>query len=115
MGATSFANFLPKEFASTDAIDDMVERIGLDADSTRDQPLEFWHYITSQQGAKFPSTFATGSVPYTVLSFQPKGIDSLAETLANRGYRAAEITKLLGGTGWASLSGCGTSSPPRLD
>ena len=118
VGATSFANFLPKGFDSTvedfvDAIDDMVERIGLDhvaigTDSTHDQPLEFWHYIVSQQGTKFPSTFADGSVPYTELSFQPKGIDSpaefpnLAEALANRGYRAEEITKLLGGN-WMSL------------
>ena len=118
VGATSFANFLPKGFDSTvedfvDAIDDMVERIGIDhvaigTDSTHDQPLEFWHYIVSQQGTKFPSTFADGSVPYTELSFQPKGIDSpaefpnLAEALANRGYRAEEITKLLGGN-WMSL------------
>jgi membrane dipeptidase len=118
VGATSFANFLPQGFDSTvedfvDAIDDMVERIGLDhvaigTDSTHDQPLEFWHYIVSQQGTKFPSTFADGSVPYTELSFQPKGIDSpaefpnLAEALANRGYRAEEITKLLGGN-WMSL------------
>ena len=118
VGATSFANFLPKEFDSTvedfvDAIDDMVERIGIDhvaigTDSTHDQPLEFWHYIVSQQGTKFPSTFADGSVPYTELSFQPKGIDSpaefpnLADALAKRGYRAEEITKLLGGN-WMSL------------
>ena len=118
VGATSFANFLPKGFDSTvedfvDAIDDMVERIGIDhvaigTDSTHDQPLEFWHYIASQQGTKFPSTFADGSVPYTELSFQPKGIDSpaefpnLAEALAKRGYRAEEITKLLGGN-WMSL------------
>jgi membrane dipeptidase len=118
VGATSFANFLPKGFDSTvedfvDAIDDMVERIGLDhvaigTDSTHDQPLEFWHYIVSQQGTKFPSTFADGSVPYTELSFQPRGIDSpaefpnLAEALANRGYKAEEIAKLLGGN-WMSL------------
>ncbi len=118
VGATSFAPFLPRGFDSTvedfvDAIDDMVERIGLDhvaigTDSTHDQPLEFWHYITSQQGTKFPSTFADGSLPYTELSFQPKGIDSpaefpnLAEALANRGYGAEDITKLLGGN-WMSL------------
>ena len=118
VGATSFANFLPKGFDSTvedfvDGIDDMVERIGIDhvaigTDSTHDQPLEFWHYIVSQQGTKFPSTFADGSVPYTELSFQPKEIDSpaefpnLAEALANRGYRAEEIAKLLGGN-WMSL------------
>lgn len=118
VGATSFANFLPRGFDSTvedfvDAIDDMVERVGIDhvaigTDSTHDQPLEFWHYIGSQQGTKFPSTFADGSVPYTELSFQPKGIDSpaefpnLAEALVNRGYSAEDITKLLGGN-WLNL------------
>ena len=118
VGATSFANFLPRGFESTvedfvDAIDDMVQRIGIDhvaigTDSTHDQPLQFWHYIGSQQGTRFPSTFADGSVPYTELSFQPKGMASpsefpnLAETLAKRGYRAEEITKLLGGN-WMKL------------
>ena len=118
VGATSFANFLPKGFDSTvedfvDAIDDMVERIGIDhvaigTDSTHDQPLEFWHYISSQQGTKFPSTFADGSIPYTELSFQPKGIDSpaefpnLADALANRGYGGEDIARLLGGN-WMSL------------
>ena len=112
VGATSYAHFLPKGFDSTvedfvDAIDDMVERVGIDhvaigTDSTHDQPLEFWHYIGSQQGTKFPSTFADGSVPYTELSFQPKGIDSpaefpnLAEALVNRGYSAEDITKAVG-------------------
>ena len=118
VGATSFANFLPRGFDSTvedfvDAIDDMVERIGIEhvaigTDSTHDQPLEFWHYISSQQGTKFPSTFADGSIPYTELSFQPKGIDSpaefpnLADALANRGYSGEDITRLLGGN-WMSL------------
>ncbi len=118
VGATSFVNFLPKAFASTvedfvDAIDNMVERIGIDhvaigTDSTHDQPLEFWHYISSQQGTKFPSSFADGSIPYTELSFQPKGIDSpaefpnLADVLANRGYSSEDITKLLGGN-WMNL------------
>ncbi len=118
VGATSYAHFLPKGFDSTvedfvDAIDDMVERVGIDhvaigTDSTHDQPLEFWYYIGSQQGTKFPSTFADGSVPYTELSFQPKGIDSpaefpnLAEALVNRGYSAEDITKLLGGN-WMNL------------
>ena len=118
VGATSFANFLPKAFDSTvedfvHAVDDMVERIGIGhvaigTDSTHDQPLEFWHYISSQQGTKFPSTFADGSIPYTELSFQPKGIDSpaefpnLADALANRGYSGVDITKLLGGN-WMNL------------
>ena len=95
------------------AIDDIVERVGIDhvaigTDSTHDQPLEFWHFIASQQGTKFPSTFADGSVPYTEVSFQPRGKATLAEfpdvadALANRGYNAGEITKLLGGN-WMRL------------
>ncbi len=89
VGATSYTPFLPKGYDSTledfvDALDNMVERIGLDhvaigTDSTHDQPLEFWHFIVSQQGTKFPSTFADGSVPYTEINFQPKGIDTPAE------------------------------------
>ena len=120
VGATSFATFLPNGFDSTvedfvDAIDDMVDRIGIEhvaigTDSTHDQPLEFWHYIGSQQGTKLPSTFSDGSLPYTELSFQPKGIESpsefpnLAGALANRGYSAEEITRLLGGN-WMNLFG----------
>ncbi|MCY3764572.1 MAG: membrane dipeptidase [Gemmatimonadetes bacterium] len=118
VGATSYTPFLPNGYETTvedfvDAIDDMVERIGIDhvaigTDSTHDQPLEFWHFIASQQGTKFPSTFADGSIPYTEVSFQPKGMATLAEFpnvadgLANRGYNAGEITKLLGGN-WIRL------------
>ena len=118
VGATSFASFLPKTFDSTvedfvDAIDDMVQRIGIDhvaigTDSTHDQPLEFWHYLVSQQGTKYPATFADTTVPYTELSFQPKGIDSpaefpnLADALLHRGYGAEDITRLLGGN-WMNL------------
>ena len=118
VGATSYTPFLPKGYETTvedfvDAIDDMVERVGIDhvaigTDSTHDQPLEFWHFIASQQGTKFPSTFADGSVPYTEVSFQPRGMATLAEfpnvadALANRGYNAGEITKLLGGN-WMRL------------
>ena len=112
IGTTSFAQFLPAQFKSTledfvDAIDDMVQRIGIDhvavgTDSTQDQPLSFWHYITSQQGTKYPSTFANPSLPYDELPFQPKGMSCpaefphLAEALLNRGYPARDILKVLG-------------------
>ena len=118
VGACSFAPFLPKGHESTiedfvDAIDNMVERIGIDhvgigTDNTQDQPIEFWHYIAAQQGTKFPSTFADGSVPYTELCFQPKGMETpaqfpnLAEALRNRGYSEEETQKLLGGN-WLRL------------
>ncbi|MFP6645698.1 MAG: membrane dipeptidase, partial [Candidatus Latescibacterota bacterium] len=109
---------LPRGFDSTvedfvDAIDDMVQRIGIDhvaigTDSTHDQPLEFWHYLTSQQGTKYPSTFADPTVPYTELSYQPKGMESpvefpnLADALMNRGYSSEDILKLLG-RNWMDL------------
>ena len=112
VGATSFALFLPARFDSTiedfvDAIDDMVQRIGIDhvavgTDATQDQPLSFWHYITSQQGTKYPSTFADPSLAYDELQFQPKGMSSpaefphLAEALLGRGYTIQDIVKILG-------------------
>ena len=118
VGATSFVPFLPSQHDSTvedfvDAIDNMVERIGIDhvavgTDSTHDQPMEFWHYLAAQQGTKYPSTYAKVGVPYTDMSFQPKGIDSpaefpnLADALMNRGYGAEDIRKLLGGN-WLDL------------
>jgi membrane dipeptidase len=113
VGATPFCNFLPTRFDSTledyiDAVDDMVQRIGIDhvavgTDSTHAQPLSFWHYIAAQQGTKYPSTFAPTDLDYLNLSFQPKGLDTpaqfpnLAEALLRRGYSAADTVKILGG------------------
>ena len=118
VGASSFANFLPNGFESTiedfvDAIDDMVQRIGIDhvaigTDATEDQPLEFWEYIGAQQGTRYPSKFVDPAVPYMDLNFQPTGFrgpaefPNLSEALANRGYGAENIVKLLGGN-WMSL------------
>jgi membrane dipeptidase len=113
VGATPFCNFLPTRFDSTledyiDAVDDMVQRIGIDhvavgTDSTHDQPLSFWHYIAAQQGTKYPSTFAPTDLDYLNLSFQPKGLDTpaqfpnLSEALLRRGYSTADTVKILGG------------------
>ena len=118
VGACSFAPFLPTGHESTvsdfiDAIDDMVQRIGIDhvgigTDNTQEQPLPFWHYIAAQQGTKFPSTFADGSVPYEELSFQPIGMETpakfpvMAEALLNRGYSRDDALKILGGN-WLRL------------
>ena len=113
VGASSYCNFLPTRFESTvedyvDAIDDMVERIGIDhvgvgTDTTQDQPLSFWHYITSQQGTKYPSTFLSDtSLGYEERRFQPKGMETpdefpnLTEALMNRGYSSEDIAKILG-------------------
>ena len=118
VGACSFVPFLPNGHDSTvedyvDAIDDMVQRIGIDhvgigTDNTQDQPLEFWHYIAAQQGTRFPSTFADGSVPYTELCFQPQGMETpaelpkLAEVLLDRGHTGEDAVKILGGN-WLRL------------
>ncbi|MBV7340204.1 dipeptidase [Chloroflexi bacterium TSY] len=118
VGACSFAPFLPKGFDSTidnfvDAIDDMVQRIGIDhvgigTDNTQDQLLSFWRYIGSQQGTKFPSTFSDTILRYDELVFQPKGMETpakfpnLADALINRGYKPADVTKILGGN-WLRL------------
>ena len=112
VGASSFCNFLPTRFDSTiedyvNAIEDMVERVGIDhvavgTDTTQDQPPSFWRYINSQQGTKYPSSFADTSLRHEELIFQPKGMErpdefpNLAEALLNRGYSADEITKILG-------------------
>ena len=113
VGACSFTPFLPTKFESTiddylDAIDDLVDRIGIDhvavgTDNTQDQPLSFWHYIASQQGTRFPSTFSDPSVNYLENSFQPKGLEgpeqfpNLAGSMMNRGYQEEDILKVLGG------------------
>ena len=118
VGACSFAIFLRGGFDSTiddfvDAIDDLVQRIGIDhvaigTDTTQDQPLSFWHYIVSQQGTKYPSTFSDTSLSYDELVFQPKGMETPAEfphltdALVNRGYKPQDITKILGGN-WLRL------------
>ena len=118
IGATPFVNFLPNSFDSTvvdfvDALDDMIHRVWIDhvsigTDSTHDQPLEFWHYIASQQGTKYPSTFSPTGLNYLESSFQPKGIENpvefpyLADALVNRGYGKEDIEKLLGGN-WMIL------------
>ncbi len=118
VGACSFANFLPTGFDSTiddfvDAIDDMVQRVGIDhvgigTDNTQDQPLPFWHYLVSQQGTKYPATFADTSLRYDELVFQPKGMETPAEfpnlvgALINRGYESEDITKIIGGN-WLRL------------
>ena len=118
IGACSFCPFLPTGFDSTvedyvNAIDDMVERIGIDhvaigTDTTQDQPLSFWHYISAQQGTKYPSTFTNTAWRYEELSFQPKGMEkpdefpNLATALMDRGYNTADLLKILGGN-WLRL------------
>ena len=112
VGAAAIAAFLPTRFESTladyvDAIDGLVERVGIDhvgigTDFTQDQPESFWRYIHSQQGTKFPSVFTNPSIRYTQVRMYPSGFETpdafpnLAEALMNRGYTPNDITKILG-------------------
>ena len=118
IGATSITSFLPTQFESTledyvDAIDDMVERVGIDhvgvgTDFTQDQPTSFWEYIGAQQGTKYPSTFVNPDVRYDQLPMSPKGFEvpdkfpDLGAALLKRGYKPDEVTKILGGN-WLRL------------
>lgn len=118
IGSTSFANFMPKKFESTiedyvDAIDDLVERVGIDhvgigTDFTQDQPESFWRYIGSQQGTKWPSSFVKSTANFEQFEESPIGMETpeklpnLATTLSNRGYGDVDVRKILGGN-WLRL------------
>ena len=113
IGATAIGSFLPTQFESTledyvDAIDDMVERVGIDhvgfgTDFTQDQPKSFWQYIGAQQGTKYPSTFVDPSVQVDEVTLYPKGLErpdelpNLAGALIKRGYTTEDVIKILGG------------------
>ena len=118
VGATCITSFLRTRAESTledyiDAIDHLVELVGVDhvgigTDFTQDQPSSFWTYIGSQQGTKFPSTFADGSVDHAKVDFYPKGLETpgqmpnIAVALTGRGYREDDVVKVLGGN-WLRL------------
>lgn len=118
VGATAFNMFLPSGRESSiddfvDAIDDLVQRIGVDhvgfgTDFTQDQPQSFWNYIGSQQGSKLPSTFYEEAPGYAALAHAPNGLETpdklpnLADALSRRGYKASDISLLLGGN-WLRL------------
>ena len=112
VGATAIASFLRTQFESTledfvDAIDDMVERIGIDhvafgSDFTQDQPTSFWRYIGSQQGTKYPAIFTRQGIRYDLMDLYPTDLETpdklsnLAEALDKRGYSSEDIGKILG-------------------
>ena len=113
VGATAITSFLRTREASTledyvDAIDHMVELIGIDhvgvgTDFTQDQPQQFWRYIGSQQGTKYPATFTDPAVNFNEVQLYPIGLETpdempnLATALLQRGYGADDIAKILGG------------------
>jgi membrane dipeptidase len=120
VGATAIRTFLRRGLDSTLddyvlAIDALVEIVGIDhvgigTDYTQDQPEGFWRYISSQQGTRFPSSFADESARYHEMDLYPDGLETpdklhnLVGPLAQRGYSEADIAKLLGGN-WLRLFG----------
>ena len=119
IGSTCIRTFLRNSFSSTlvdylEAIDHLVDMVGVDhvaigTDHTQDQPDEFWRYIGSQQGTKFPSTFTqVDEKPKPWRDLYPDELETpaqlpvMSETLLNRGYSDEDVRKILGGN-WLRL------------
>ena len=108
IGANAFPPFLRNGFESTvsdyaDAIDDLVERVGIDhvgigTDFTQDQSATFFEWLFSQQGTKPRER----PVAYPDPLVHPEGMEtpdklsSVAIELAGRGYSDADLRKVLG-------------------
>ena len=116
IGANAFPPFLRHGFESTiqdyvDAIDDLVERVGIDhvgigTDYTQNQPKAFFDWIFSQQGTKLMDV--SDAYPENLLHpagmETPDSLSNVAVELRNRGYGPEDITKVLGGN-WLRLFG----------
>lgn len=114
IGANAFPPFLRNGFESTlvdyvDAIDDLVERVGIDhvgigTDYTQNQPKEFFDWIFSQQGTKRMDV--SDAYPENLLHPEgmetPDSLGNVAAELRTRGYRDEDIAKVLGGN-WLRL------------
>ncbi len=109
IGANAFPPFLPNGFQATiqdyvDAIDDLVERVGIDhvgigTDYTQEQPKEFLDVLMSFQGKRFnprrldyPDTVVHPTDMET-----PDKLSNVASELLSRGYRKEDVAKILGG------------------
>ena len=115
VGANAFPPFLRNEWKSTlsdyvDAIDDLVERIGIDhvgigTDYTQDQSREFFRWLLSRQGT-IPQEEWLASFPDPVVHpagmETPDKLSAVAEELRARGYRDEDMEKVLGGN-WLRL------------
>ena len=114
IGANAFPPFLRNGFESTihdyvDAIDDLVERVGIDhvgigTDYTQNQPKAFFDWIFSQQGTKLMDV--SDAYPENLLHPSgmetPDSLSNVATELQGRGYRSEDIEKVLGGN-WLRL------------
>ena len=116
VGATAWPPFLRRGWESPivdfgDAIEDMVERIGIDhvgigTDYTQEQSSSWFDVLMSQQGTKFSER----RLEYPDLPKHPKGIETpdklsnITIELSKRGYNSQDISKILGGN-WLRLLG----------
>ena len=114
IGANAFPPFLRNGFESSlsdyvDAIDDLVERVGIDhvgigTDYTQNQPKAFFDWIFSQQGTKLRDV--SDVYPENLLHPEgmetPDSLSNVASELLGRGYTAQDVTKVLGGN-WLRL------------
>ena len=114
IGANAFPPFLPNGFLSTlpdfiDAIDDLVERVGIDhvgigTDYTQDQPKEFLDTIMAFQGTRFNPRRL--EYPETVVHPEgmetPDKLSNVSSELLLRGYAEEDVRKVLGGN-WLRL------------
>ena len=109
VGANAWPSFLSKGYESTlddyvDAIDDLVERVGIDhvgmgTDFCQDQPYSFFQYLFAQQGKKIrPMPLSIPDPHYHPHGFSgPDEMPDLAGALVDRGYSDEDIAKVLGG------------------
>ena len=109
VGANAWPSFLRKGYESTladygDAIDDLVERVGVDhvgigTDFCQDQPYSFFQWIFAQQGTKVRDI----PLPIPDPHYHPEGFEgpdqmpALAADLLGRGYSEEDTAKVLGG------------------
>ena len=114
VGANAFPSFLPNGYDSTledyvDSIDDLVERVGIDhvgigTDFTQDQPHAFFDWLFAQQGTKYrrPAVDVPDPLVHPRDMETPDKFPNIAKALLNRGYKAEDVSKILGGN-WLKL------------
>ena len=114
VGANAWPSFLRKGYESdlsdyVDAIDDLIERVGIDhvgigTDFCQDQPYSFFQWLFAQQGTKVrPIPLPIPDPHYHPHGFEtPDKMPDLASELLARGYGEDEVSKVLGGN-WLRL------------
>jgi len=109
VGANAWPSFLLKGYESdladyADAIEDLVERVGIDhvgigTDFCQDQPYSFFQYLFAQQGTKIrPIPLPIPDPHYHPHGFEgPDQMPDLAGELMGRGFSKDDTGKVLGG------------------